>query len=217
MKVSSIEHLKICAIRETLEETGIWPFDNKVRDFNYNENHFEEFLLSNRINIQKLLHDQIRYWFTWRTPENERVFKKQWDMSIFVTEVNDFSKRKNYSSPEAVETEWYDIDFVLKKCKNREIHLAPPQWFMLKEMEKIQDFSTFFKNLSETEFPIIIQPKLICDENESEWHSVLPGDHFYEDSENLSTENVKSPAHRLRRIKMKRDGEVFYDFQMIER
>lgn len=79
---------------------------------------------------------------------------------MFVSIADEIDSEAGFSSEEAVEVGWFDVAEVLERSKANEMFLAPPQWFMLKELKKL-DYSSleFARNVQKYCRPSFIQPQ----------------------------------------------------------
>lgn len=120
--------LKICAIRETVEETGMWPFNGNVKNFNEIKNDFNSFLLCNNIKIESIIQERLHAWMCWRTPDCKSIYPQQWDLQMFVSKTDHVSVNNNFYCDETVEVNWFEVKDIL--------YLASPQWYMMKQWKK---------------------------------------------------------------------------------
>lgn len=219
MRLSNVifwmDSLKICAIRETVEETGIWPFEENIKTFEYNRDKFNDFIVLNGISFDQIIKKDVHSWINWRTPDCKKIYPQKWDMQMFVTETEEISNNPNFFSNETVEVSWMYADEVLQRYKTKNLFLAPPQWYMLKEIQKYGDHSKFLRSVKNIKWPSFIQPKLVSSQDEIVWHSILPKDRYYSD-ENASVDNISSSKGPFQRISMKLDSGKFHSFELID-
>lgn len=148
----------------------------------------------------------------WRTPDCKSIYPQQWDMQMFVCETDEVSVNENFTNDEAVEVNWFDIKEILQLNESKEVFLAPPQWYMLKQMEKHENCSTLIHKLQS---PLFIQPRLVSSSDYRIWHSILPNDRFYSRTD-ASIHNLSTDTGPFQRITMKRENDKFYDFVLAE-
>ena len=206
-----IDALKICAVRETLEESGIWPLSGHIKTFNYSKDNFEKFIIVNNIQPRNIINSKIYPWMNWRTPNCIKIYSQQWDMQLFVSILTDSSVNKNHISDEAVEIIWINIKDALKRAECDDMILAPPQWFILKEIDQYRSDAEFVNAVLAGKYPTIIQPKLVGSENSDLWHSILYKDRFFNDP-NASIHNMNQDKGPFHRIIMKRANGYFHKF-----
>ena len=81
------------------------------------------------------------------------------------------------------------IDEVLQRCKSDNIYLAPPQLYMLKQIQKYGSNAKFVRSVANIDWPKFIQPKLVSSNDGIIWHSILPKDWFY-NKEQTAVDNI---------------------------
>lgn len=210
-----IDSLKICAIRETVEETGIWPFGENIKTFEYSRDKFNDFINLNAISLDKILKNNVYEWVNWRTPDCKKIYPQKWDMQMFVAEADKISMNPKFYSYETVEVNWMFVDEVLERCKRKDLYLAPPQWYMLKEIQKFTDHTKYIQTVKNIEWPRFIQPRLVSSKDEAIWHSILPKDLFYND-EGASVDDILKSRGPFQRITMKLSSGKFHSFELID-
>jgi len=96
-----------CAVRETFEESGVWPFSGHIKIFNYGNNNFKSFINSNNISLSTITASKIYPWINWRTPDCKKIYPRQWNMLVSILDEN--SVNQNHVSDETVEMTWIGI------------------------------------------------------------------------------------------------------------
>ena len=206
----------MCAVRETLEESGVWPFPGQIKTFDYDKNDFKSFLQINNI-LPKIVFDAKIYpWINWRTPECKEIYPQQWDMQMFVAILGECSVDLNLKSNEVTEIIWVNIEDALDRVKFDNMYLAPPQWFMLKEMEKYDSDAEFVNAVLSGKYPKFIQPLLVGSRNSNVWHSILYNDKFFNDK-SASIHDIRRDDGPFHRITMERFEGHFHKFELVER
>lgn len=125
------------------------------------------------------------------------------------------SNNPNFFSNETVEVSWMYVDEIVQRFKTKDLYLAPPQWYMLKEIQKYDDHSKFLQSVKNMEWPPFIQPKLVSSKDEIIWHSILPKDRYYND-EDASVDNISNSRGPFQRISMKLYSGKFHSFELID-
>lgn len=111
-------------------------------------------------------------WINWRTPDSEKIYPTM-EYANVCTMLNESSVNANHESEEIVGKIWINIEHALNRSECDDIHLAPPQWFMLKEMEKYQNDAEYENAVRIGKYPKFIQSRLVSSENSNVWHSIL--------------------------------------------
>ncbi|KAG2234820.1 hypothetical protein BDF21DRAFT_86313 [Thamnidium elegans] len=146
---------KICAIRETFEESGLLlshPPAHTVKDLDVNiwrhkvHDDASQFkTMCDQFKIRPAV-DTLIHFSTWITPVME---KKRFDTSFFLTVLNQNPTQKEHDSyykavaadgKETVLFDWFKPEEALQKQKEKNILLIPPQWYSLKLMQEVPDF-----------------------------------------------------------------------------
>lgn len=136
-------------------------------------------------------------------------------MQMFVTDADKISKNPKFYSDETVEVNWMFVDDILERCKRKELYLAPPQWYMLKEIRKFTDHTEYIKSVNNIKWPRFIQPKLVNSKDENIWHSILPKDRYYNDG-GASVDDILKSKGPFQRITMKLSSGKFHSFELID-
>ena len=210
-----IDALKICAVRETLEESGVWPFPSQIKTFDYDKNNFNNFIQTNKISLKSIFDSKIYPWINWRTPVCKKIYPQKWDMQMFVAILDECSIDSNFKGDESEEIIWIHIKDALDRVNSDNMYLAPPQWFMLKEMEKYESDAEFVDAVQSGKYPKFFQPTLVGSENSNIWHSILYNDRFHNNSK-ASIYNVSQDEGPFHRIIMERFEGHFQKFKLIE-
>ena len=127
---------------------------------------------------------------------------------MFVAESSEVSVNQEFSGTEAVEVNWIEIEEVIQQNKSNDIYLAPPQWYMLRQIQKFENPSEFIKSIrklkrsgdvgSSSQY-MFIQPKLVYAVDGEIWHSILPKNSFFTrfDTSVHNLQESKGPFHRI--------------------
>jgi hypothetical protein len=192
-----VEVGKACALRETVEETGFFPFQ-----------------------VEEQTYSRLLYWMTWRTPSSKEIYPVGWDMQIFACETDNISRfNSGFGSSEVLGAKWMDIGHIMRATMVKSMFLAPPQWYMLNEMSKYGRPVDFLRSITRpNDLPAILHPRLVQDTKDPElWHSILPGDQEYA-STGASKSDLSHLGGPLNRMIMRKIGlQKFCDFRLIRR
>lgn len=143
---------KKASIRETREETGI--------------------------SIER--EDLISFWAHWKTPQIQEG-QPLFSTVFFITSTSQEHSIKN-NCKEVVASEWQTPKSFLDRFQNKMIGLAPPQFYILSQLEKIKsqnEFKELFNSNMEVERKaFVFHPKIIT--HKGKIISILPGDREYE-------------------------------------
>lgn len=239
---SRIDALKICSIRETVEETGILPISQSIYSLGTSSSNNNNLYTGNfgelleKLKISNLLKTVNVYpWIMWRTPDCPDVYPQRWDMLVSVSFLDDETKTGNenqfkvnqfHESNEALTIEWLEINEILFKNSQNTIKMAPPQWYFIKMLQKlIPDLKQFQSDLKlrKNSFPKLIDPKLISDQEGLHWQSVLSEADKYYNRPDINVKNILidkiGPFHRIlmkRHVGGNNNEKYFYDFQLLE-
>ncbi|KAG1463586.1 hypothetical protein G6F46_003402 [Rhizopus delemar] len=197
---------KICAIRETFEESGLLLADKCPRDIHHWRSRVHQDASQFQVMCDELdltpSVEKLLPFANWITPVKE---KKRYNTNFFLTILDQFKTEKehedyfNHVMADGTETlsfDWFKPEEALAKFQQKEIIMMPPQWYSLYLMSLIQDFKELHKagkNIFRTGdnqlIPILPQPKA---SNNSEYAGYLayPGDEEYDNGQ-------KSKRHRL--------------------
>jgi 8-oxo-dGTP pyrophosphatase MutT (NUDIX family) len=214
---------KICAIRETFEESGLLlsnPPSHLVKDLDINEwrlkvhddaTQFKE--MCTRFNIRPAIQDLIPF-SNWITPKIE---KKRYDTLFFLTVLNQYKTQKEHDTyyhlvaadgKETVLFEWLKPEEALQLQKDKKILTIPPQWYSLNLLSQLPHYKDLIEKAGFGSFKskdgrvIAILPLAQPTEEDSpqakEGYSVFlayPGDEKYTLSDQYTSR--KGDRHRL--------------------
>lgn len=155
--------LRLTAIRETFEESGI--FLAKTNEVNNNKDkktiHSLEDLSSWRSRVSKDASQFIRMceelqccpdvwslheWSNWLTPTNKAWFQRRFDTIFFVCTLNEIPQME-VDNGEISNFQWCSPSEALKLCRDEKIWMAPPQIYEIsrlqafKKVKELEDFS----------------------------------------------------------------------------
>ncbi|RCH82867.1 Nucleoside diphosphate-linked moiety X motif 19, mitochondrial, partial [Rhizopus stolonifer] len=192
------EHLlteKICAIRETFEESGLLltqPTAQITQDWrtkvHENASEFQEMCTRYRL---KPATDRLTPFANWITPVKE---KKRYNTTFFLTVLDQYQTKEEHDhyltdvmadGTETLLFDWLKPEEALHKFQQKKIILMPPQWYSLYLMSKIQDFKALgkvgediFRTREHQLIPILPQPNASDSEDYTGYLS-YPGDESY--------------------------------------
>lgn len=213
---------KICAIRETFEESGLLlsnPPARSVKGLNINEwrhkvhDDASQFkTMCEQFNILPAV-DTLVPFSNWITPTME---KKRYDTLFFITVLDQYKTKKEHDThyhlvaadgKETVLFEWLKPEEALVMQKEKKILTIPPQWYSLTLLSDIPDYKDIlakagygsFRSKSEEVIAILPQGQAVEEgtKEHDEGYSMFlayPGDETYESTDYTSE---KGNRHRL--------------------
>ncbi|KAL9552328.1 hypothetical protein MBANPS3_003814 [Mucor bainieri] len=213
---------KICAIRETFEESGLLlshPPANTIKALDANvwrhkvHNDANQFkVMCDTYSIRPAV-DKLIPFSNWITPAQE---KKRYDTMFFLTVLEEFKTKQeqdlhlNVVSADGKETvlfDWLKPEEALLKKKNKEVVMIPPQWYSLSLMNQVKDYRDLisqagveaFRTTSNQVIKILPQANPSAPESKEAndgypFYLAYPGDEEYQSTEYLSK---KGNRHRL--------------------
>ncbi|KAI8389374.1 hypothetical protein BD560DRAFT_486045 [Blakeslea trispora] len=208
---------KICAIRETFEESGLLlttPPSKTIKGLDINEwkhrihqdaSQFK--VLCDTFQVRPAVEKLIPF-SNWITPVIE---KKRYNTLFFLTVLDEFKTKEEQDvelakvaadGEETVLFEWLKPEEALEKYKRKEIIMIPPQWYSLSLMKQVPDYRHLKKeagigSLRTSNNKIItILPQAHSSDDKEGYDRFLayPGDECYRSSEYVSK---KGNRHRL--------------------
>ncbi|KAG2201738.1 hypothetical protein INT47_001998 [Mucor saturninus] len=208
---------KICAIRETFEESGLLlsePSAETVKGLDVNiwrhkvHDDASQFkIMCDQFKIRPAV-DKLIPFTCWITPEFE---KKRYNTLFFLTTLDQHPTQKEHDArlklvssdgKETVLFEWLKPEEALQKQKAKQIKLIPPQWYSLLLMSRISDFHRLnqagigaFRTKTGEVVPILPQPVTVPKTDDGyEFYLAYPGD---ENFQSVEFKAEKGNAHRL--------------------
>ncbi|KAG9294877.1 hypothetical protein G9A89_003217 [Geosiphon pyriformis] len=215
-KLHSLAH-KICAIRETFEESGLliskpiptWSEEeSKFWREKIHSNVQNFFLMCKNYDTNPAVHD-LYFFSNWVTPVTE---KKRYDTIFYLTALPDvIHETKNDESAlerivhnhigvdtkETIQLDWFTPGEAIEAYQKDQIHLFPPQWYILNELtsyKKLQDLLLSTCTNSRKVIPMI--PEFVRDKETNKLFGALPGD--MEHSTTTSEDKATKPNLRHR-------------------
>ncbi|CEP14788.1 hypothetical protein [Parasitella parasitica] len=213
---------KICAIRETFEESGLLlshPPANTIKALDANvwrhkvHNDASQFkIMCDTFAIRPAV-DKLIPFSNWITPVEE---KKRYDTMFFLTVLEEYKTKQeqdlhlNAVSADGTETvlfDWLKPEEALQKKEEKQVVMIPPQWYSLTLMSEVKDYKDLvsqagvgsFRTKSNQVIKILPQARLSAPESieASEGYQMFlayPGDETYKSTEYASK---KTNRHRL--------------------
>jgi 8-oxo-dGTP pyrophosphatase MutT (NUDIX family) len=213
---------KICAIRETFEESGLLlsnPPAHTIKELDINEwrhkvhDDASQFkIMCNKFNIRPATQNLIPF-SNWITPFIE---KKRYDTFFFLTVLNQFKTQQEHDKyyhlvaadgKETVLFQWLKPEEALQLQKDKKILTIPPQWYSLNLLSQIPNYGELiekagvgsFKSKDGQVISILphAQPAEENSQQAKEGYKVFlayPGDETYDSNQYTSK---KGDRHRL--------------------
>lgn len=145
--------LKITAIRETYEETGILVGSNT--NFRKTESG-AEFLNQCKEKGTKLYLDKLQYVMRVITPE---IFKPRFDTTFFLCNLEEEKTEIDLDTGESEDFIWEEPCNILEYFKQKKLILFPPQILILHQLDYYHDFAKLQQVLSRLR-PVPIIPEI---------------------------------------------------------
>ncbi|KAI8645571.1 hypothetical protein BD408DRAFT_429553 [Parasitella parasitica] len=213
---------KICAIRETFEESGLLlshPPAHTIKALDANvwrhkvHNNASQFkAMCDTFSIRPAV-DKLIPFSNWITPVEE---KKRYDTMFFLTVLDEHKTQQeqdlhlNAVSADGTETvlfDWLKPEEALQKKEEKQVVMIPPQWYSLTLMSQVKDYRNLvsqagvgsFRTQSDQLIKILPQACQTAPESveASEGYQLFlayPGDEVYKSTEYVSK---KGKRHRL--------------------
>ncbi|OBZ89211.1 Nucleoside diphosphate-linked moiety X motif 19, mitochondrial [Choanephora cucurbitarum] len=205
---------KICAIRETFEESGLLLTTPPLTTVNLDEwkqrihQDASQFrVLCDTFHVRPAVERLIPF-SNWITPITE---KKRYNTLFFLTVLEAFGSRREQEralssvvadGKETVLFEWLQPEEALEKHREGEIVMIPPQWYSLSLMKQVPDYRQLateagigsFRTRSNQIIKILPQAQLWSDKEGYDRFLAYPGDEHYQSSEYTSKTGDR---HRL--------------------
>ncbi|KAI9470901.1 MAG: hypothetical protein EXX96DRAFT_586148 [Benjaminiella poitrasii] len=146
---------KICAIRETFEESGLLisePPAHTIKDLNVKDWRYKVHKDANQFKVMcdtyaiRPAVDQLVPFSNWITPATE---KKRYDAHFFLTVLEDVKTKSDQDlhlnvvaadGEETVLFDWFKPEEAIEQQKEKRIVLIPPQWYSLTVLREIYDY-----------------------------------------------------------------------------
>lgn len=205
---------KICAIRETFEESGLLLCNNKntigpneltMWRHKVHEDATQFKVMCEKFNLFPAV-DQLIPFSNWITPVFE---KKRYDTLFFLT-VLDAEEEKHAVSADEKETvrfDWFKPEEALEEHQKGNIVLIPPQWYSLEVLRQVPHYQELkekagidiFRTKTNEIIKILPQGHAVTDEESIKKEGYMtylayPGDEVYSSDEYKSQ---KGNRHRL--------------------
>ncbi|ORY02893.1 hypothetical protein K493DRAFT_311930 [Basidiobolus meristosporus CBS 931.73] len=209
--------LKLCAIRETFEESGLLlakTSNNQDKLHNVDElQRWRNLIYKDASEFIEICREQQIYpavgdlvhFSNWITPIN---YPKRYDTHFFLTfvsfDLDGLQSTVIADGQESLHTVWYTPGEALSEFEKGDITLFPPQWYTLKELSRIKKISELKQSLSNHKRVIPFIPQFqkadpvsaqsFAVQDAQKLFSILPGDEAY----SLPSVAISKPGNRHR-------------------
>lgn len=121
----------VAAVRETLEESGVWLGEGNAPEPARDALNAGEATLAEILSAHELVADldRLRAWSWWVTPRAE---PRRYDTRFFVAVVGDDTAL--HDDGETVASQWLPITRAVELAEAGELPMAPPTWWTLREL-----------------------------------------------------------------------------------
>ncbi|XP_053211358.1 acyl-coenzyme A diphosphatase NUDT19-like [Panonychus citri] len=189
--------LRICAIRETFEETGVLIASNSTESINLDSELLEKWRPKVRESSENFI--QFCYemkiapniwdlyeWWNWLTPN--ALGHRRFD-TMFYIYCTTIRPKANSDQKEVSDIEWYTPNELLELHMQKKAFLAPPQVYELSRLSNFTDYQELMKFSSDREPNGVERWIPLMNGYQDGSTLFLPGDDMYETIKTKSNDN----------------------------